>query len=66
MYSKSSMLKANRRSALQANAIALAILSEWEGRVMMLRMIAAEDEIDELLEHALGSLPSWWDSVQPR
>ena len=25
---------------------------------MTLRMIAAEDEIDELLEHALGSLPS--------
>jgi hypothetical protein len=26
--------------------------------MMMLRMLAAEDEIDELLEHALGSLPS--------
>ena len=46
----------DRRSALQANAIALAILGEWEGRVMTLRMLAAEDEIDELLEHALGSL----------
>jgi hypothetical protein len=48
----------DRCSALQANAIALAILGEWEGRVMTLRMIAAEDEIDELVEHALGSLPS--------
>jgi hypothetical protein len=45
----------DRRSALQADAIALAILGEWECRVMTLRMIAAEDEIDELLEHALGS-----------
>ena len=45
----------DRRSAPQADAIALAILGEWEGRVMTLRMIAAEDEIDELLEHALGS-----------
>jgi hypothetical protein len=33
-------------------------LGEWEGRVMTLGMIAAEDEIDELLEHALGSFPS--------
>ena len=45
----------DRRSALQTNAIALAILGEWEGRVMTLWMIAAEDEIDELLEHSLGS-----------
>ena len=28
----------DRRSALQANAIALAILGEWQGRVMTLRM----------------------------
>ena len=45
----------DRRSAIQADAIAFAILGEWEGRVMTLWMIAAEDEIDELLEHALGS-----------
>ena len=45
----------DRRSARQADAIALAIPGEWEGRVMTLRMIAAEDEIDELLEHVLGS-----------
>jgi hypothetical protein len=45
----------DRRSAVQADTIALAILGEWKGRVMTLRMIAAEDEIDELLEHALGS-----------
>ena len=45
----------DRRSAIQADAIAFAILGEWEGRVMTLRMFAAEDEIDELLEHALGS-----------
>ena len=45
----------DRRSTVQADAIALSILGEWEGRVMTLRMIAAEDEIDELLEHALGS-----------
>ena len=47
----------DRRSALQANAIALSILGEWKGRVMTLRMIAAEDEIDKLLEHAFGLLP---------
>jgi hypothetical protein len=46
----------DRRSAFQANAIAFAILGEWQGRVMTLRMLAAEDEIDDLLEHALGSL----------
>ena len=46
------------RSALQANAIAHAILGEWEGGVITLWMVAAEDEIDELLEHALGSLAS--------
>ena len=46
------------RSALQANAIAHAILGEWEGGVITLWMVAAEDEIDELLKHALGSLPS--------
>ena len=45
----------DRRSARKADAIALAIPGEWQGRVMTLRMIAAEDEIDELLEHALGS-----------
>jgi hypothetical protein len=44
-----------RRSALQANAIGPAILGERESRVMTLRMTAAEDEIYELLEHALGS-----------
>jgi hypothetical protein len=32
---------------------------------MTLGMIAAEDEIDELLEHALGSLGRW-NRVQPR
>ena len=48
----------DRRSAIQADAIGFAILGEWEGRVMTLWMIAAEDEIDELLEHALGSLLS--------
>jgi len=33
--------ESDRRSALQTNAIALAILGEWEDRVMTLRVIAA-------------------------
>jgi hypothetical protein len=67
MYSKSSTLKAIRVPHFRQNAIAHAILGEWEGGVITLWMVAAEDEIDELLEHnALGSLPVWWDRVQPR
>jgi hypothetical protein len=59
MYSKSSTLKTIGVPHFRQTR-PLAILTEGEGR-----MIAAEDKIDELLAHALGSQGEW-DRVQPR